>query len=79
MKSQAWCVKNAASWGIFALIVAGTFCGQLGLSILTPFFPAEAKSKLVKDLFFLGAEKTTVFWMEDLHFSFHFLKSLVDF
>lgn len=34
---------------IFALIVAGTFCGQLGLSILTPFFPAEAKSKLVKD------------------------------
>ena len=35
--------------GIFALIVAGTFCGQLGLSILTPFFPTEAKSKLVKD------------------------------
>eukprot|EP00437_Effrenium_voratum_P041751 CAMPEP_0181473436 /NCGR_PEP_ID=MMETSP1110-20121109/40122_1 /TAXON_ID=174948 /ORGANISM="Symbiodinium sp., Strain CCMP421" /LENGTH=444 /DNA_ID=CAMNT_0023598551 /DNA_START=39 /DNA_END=1370 /DNA_ORIENTATION=- len=33
---------------IFALIVVGTFCGQLGLSILTPFFPAEAAAKHVQ-------------------------------
>ena len=34
---------------IFALIIAGTFCGQLGLSILMPFFPAEAKAKEVSE------------------------------
>lgn len=32
---------------IFALILMGTLCGQMGLSILTPFFPAEAKAKRV--------------------------------
>ena len=39
-------VQRAA--GIFALIVIGTFCGQLGLSIIAPFFPAEAKEKGVE-------------------------------
>ncbi|CAE7715265.1 SLC18B1, partial [Symbiodinium microadriaticum] len=40
---------------IFALIVIGTFCGQLGLSIIAPFFPAEAKEK--------GVQGTALGWI----------------
>mmetsp|Transcript_65883 Transcript_65883/g.146377 ORF Transcript_65883/g.146377 Transcript_65883/m.146377 type:complete len:447 (+) Transcript_65883:60-1400(+) len=40
---------------IFALIVIGTFCGQLGLSIIAPFFPAEAAEK--------GVQGTALGWI----------------
>lgn len=38
---------------VFSLILAGTFCGQMGLSIISPFFPKEAEAKDVSD-FTLG-------------------------